>query len=129
MGIKQKGESLPQCSCVIHESAENLWNKSFFQTLSKREDSKGRKSMGKSVNAESMTSLGFLLFYLSPSIFYPLFCFHSEAVRQKTALQRTERKPEEEERRMGRKGVRRGEFEEWKVKERKEEVNWGWIKY
>jgi len=41
-----------------------------------------------------MTSLGFLLFYLSASIFYHLFCFHSEAVRWKTATLGTERVPD-----------------------------------
>lgn len=82
-----------------------------IKALSNIKQKRGQQSK-ESSEAESMTSLGFLLFYLSPSIFRSLFCFHSEVVRWKTALQGTERVADSQRKKggtRGRKGSKQAE--------------------
>lgn len=70
-----------------------------------------------------------LLFYLPASIFYPLFCFHSEAVRRKTAMWGAERLSDNQGKR-----IEAGEEREadrgriWGEEGKEEAANWRWTK-
>lgn len=64
------------------KALSNIKQKREQQTMRKSRGGGGEEGGSK---AETTTSLGFLLFYLAPSVFCSIFCFHSEAVRQKTA--------------------------------------------
>lgn len=86
-GDKAKEREFAADAHVLFMRAQRICGIKALSNIKQKRGRQSKEEQGeKSSEAESMTSLGFSLFYLSASIFYPLFCFHSEAVRRKTAM-------------------------------------------